>query len=156
MDTIKLSFSCQALSSTHLIRHWEPKWRRKVVHTSHKHGSSEGGIAELDENPGTFKSRSPLYLRPTYSRDAPQAKSKIFSEIWAALFLEILQTFRKPLQLQIWEWINPHSCFLAFLPQSERSNFKSIRNSPSRRVVTSTWWEGLVLPVIPRAMSAGA
>jgi hypothetical protein len=28
--------------------------------------------------------------------------------------------------------------------------------SPSRRVVTSTWWEGLVLPMIPRAMPAGA
>jgi hypothetical protein len=27
---------------------------------------------------------------------------------------------------------------------------------PSRRVVTSTWWEGLVLPMIPRAMPAGA
>jgi hypothetical protein len=27
---------------------------------------------------------------------------------------------------------------------------------PTRRVVTSTWWEGLVLPMIPRAMPAGA
>jgi hypothetical protein len=28
--------------------------------------------------------------------------------------------------------------------------------APSRRVVTSTWWEGLVLPMIPRAMPVGA
>jgi hypothetical protein len=28
--------------------------------------------------------------------------------------------------------------------------------NPSRRVVTSTWWEGLVLPMILRAMPAGA
>jgi hypothetical protein len=27
---------------------------------------------------------------------------------------------------------------------------------PFWRVITSTWWEGLVLPMIPRAMSAGA
>jgi hypothetical protein len=27
---------------------------------------------------------------------------------------------------------------------------------PSWRVITSTWWEGLLLPMIPRAMSAGA
>jgi hypothetical protein len=27
---------------------------------------------------------------------------------------------------------------------------------PSRRAVTSTWWEGLVLPMIPRAIPAGA
>jgi hypothetical protein len=26
----------------------------------------------------------------------------------------------------------------------------------SKRVITSTWWEGLVLPMIPRAMPAGA
>jgi hypothetical protein len=32
----------------------------------------------------------------------------------------------------------------------------SITSNPSRRVLTSTWWEGLVLPMIPRAMPAGA
>jgi hypothetical protein len=35
------------------------------------------------------------------------------------------------------------------------ANYHSI-NTPSRMVVTSTWWESLVLPMIPRAMPAGA
>jgi hypothetical protein len=52
--------------------------------------------------------------------------------------------------------------FVVF-PQSLQSNGGTaplIRprplHSPSRRVVTSTWWEGLVLPMIPRAMPVGA
>jgi hypothetical protein len=28
--------------------------------------------------------------------------------------------------------------------------------NPSRRVVTSTWWEGLIIPMIPRVMPEGA
>jgi hypothetical protein len=31
-----------------------------------------------------------------------------------------------------------------------------LEKMPSRRVVTSTWWEGLVLPMIPRAMPVGS
>jgi hypothetical protein len=34
--------------------------------------------------------------------------------------------------------------------------FRLLYYCPSRRVVTSMWWEGLVLPMIPRAMPVGA
>jgi hypothetical protein len=34
--------------------------------------------------------------------------------------------------------------------------YNTMSSVASRRVVTSTWWEGLVLPMIPRAMPAGA
>jgi hypothetical protein len=44
-----------------------------------------------------------------------------------------------------------------FLPLNEKPLIsETVCSSPSRRVITSTWWEGLVLPMIPRAMPAGA
>jgi hypothetical protein len=33
---------------------------------------------------------------------------------------------------------------------------RSVQLPSSRSVITSTWWEGLVLPMIPRAIPAGA
>jgi hypothetical protein len=34
--------------------------------------------------------------------------------------------------------------------------FIPVLKHPSQRVITSMWWEGLVFPMIPRAMPAGA
>jgi hypothetical protein len=50
--------------------------------------------------------------------------------------------------------VRDSSLLLNFLAGSGAHN--GYRGLFSRRVVTSTWWEGLVLPMIPRAMPAGA
>jgi hypothetical protein len=39
---------------------------------------------------------------------------------------------------------------------SDICNYKLVIGSPSWRVITSTWWEGLVLSMILRAMPVGA
>jgi hypothetical protein len=36
------------------------------------------------------------------------------------------------------------------------SNRTLLSDTPSRRVITSTWWEGIVHPMMPRATPAGA
>jgi hypothetical protein len=81
---------------------------------------------------------------------------RIGSPWWAIVNTVMNIQFHKGWVILFTSWVTISLLRWILLHEARCSIHVCLSVYPSRRVVTSTWWEGLVLPMIPRAMPVGA